>query len=129
MTNTEENIKKVKEIVLENRHTNLKELASEHNVVCGMVQHIVVVFLVMRYIEARLIQEDLTFFQKHHYKTVAEDLVSQVKNDLTFIKKIITGSETWVCKYNVKTSHQSSECHLENKLEQQQQNKITPKSL
>ena len=35
-------------------------------------------------------------------------------DDPTFIERIITGDETWVYEYNVKTVQQSSEWHAKN---------------
>ena len=66
-TNTEENVEKVKEIVLENRYVSLKELSSELNLVYGIDQNIVVDILGMRRVEARLVPKDL------QWKTPSED--------------------------------------------------------
>ena len=44
---------------------------------------ILVDILGMRRVAASLVPKDLTFVQKHHWKTVAEDIVSQAKNDST----------------------------------------------
>ena len=68
----------------------------------------------MRCIVARFVPKDLTFFQKYYRKMFTEDLISKVKNDPTFMKRIITGDKTWVHKYDVETSQQSSEWRFEN---------------
>ena len=73
VANTEENIEKMKGIVLENLHTSLREFASKLNIAHGTAQHIVVNVLGIRHVEARLIPKDLTFVQIHHLKTVAEE--------------------------------------------------------
>ena len=90
-SNTEGNIDKVKIIVLESRLTNLKELVSELNNVYGTTWHIVVDIFGMWCVTARLVPKGLTFVQKRHWKTVAEDLIFEAKNDPTFRKRIITG--------------------------------------
>ncbi|CAK9811861.1 Mariner Mos1 transposase [Anthophora quadrimaculata] len=112
--NTEENVAKAKEIVLKNRRTSLRELASELSIAYGTAQQILVDTLGMRRVAARLVPKDLNFVQKHHRKTVAADLISEARNDPTFMKRIITGDETWVYQYDMETSQQSSEWRLEN---------------
>ena len=51
-TNTEENVEKVKEIVLENRFISLRKLASELNLAYVIAQYIVVDILNMRRVTA-----------------------------------------------------------------------------
>jgi len=58
-SNTDENVKKVKEMVLENRHTSLREISSELGIAYGTAQHIVVDVLGMRRVAARLVPKDL----------------------------------------------------------------------
>lgn len=111
---TEENVEKVEKIVLENRHVSLREIASEVDISYGSAEHIVLDILGMRRVAAKLVPKDLNFIQKHHRKTVAEELISEAENDPTFMKRIITGDETWVYEYDVETSQQSSEWRFEN---------------
>ncbi|CAK9827582.1 Mariner Mos1 transposase [Anthophora retusa] len=56
----------------------------------------------------------MNFLQKEHRKAVAEDMILRVSSDFTFMKRIITGDETWVYEYDMQTSQQSSEYRLEN---------------
>ena len=112
-SNTDENVKKVKEIVLENRHTSLREISSELGISYGTAQHIVVDVLGMRRVVARLVPKDLNFVQKHHRKTVAEEMISEAQSDPTFMKRIITGDETWVYEFDMETKQQSSEWRFE----------------
>ena len=58
-------MKKVKEMVLENRHTSLKEMSSELGIAYGTAQHIVVDVLGMRRVAARLVPKDLNFVQNY----------------------------------------------------------------
>ena len=112
-SNTDENVKKVKEIVLENRHTSLREISSELGISYGTAQHIVVDVLGMRRVAARLVPKDLNFLQKHHRKTVAEEMISEAQSDPTFMKRIITGDETWVYEFDMEAKQQSSEWRFE----------------
>ena len=73
----------------------------------------VVDILGMQRVATRLVPKELNFLQKDHRKKVAEDMISQAQNDPTFMKRIITGDETWVYEYDVETSQQSSEWRLQ----------------
>ena len=83
----------MKEIVLENSYVSLNELTSELNHVYRTAQHIVVAILGMRRVAARLIPKNLIFVQRHDRKTISGDLISEAKNDPTFMKLLITGSD------------------------------------
>ena len=104
----------MKEIVLENHHTSLRELSSELIIAYGTSHHIVIDILGIRRVTARLILKDPTFFQNHHLKMGIENLISEVKNNVTFMKLIITDDETWVFEYDVGRGQQSSEKCLKN---------------
>ena len=84
-TKKKKNVEKMKEIVLENCHTNLRKLV---NLMLYMetAQFIEVYILGMRRVIARLIPKYLNFIKKYHRKTVSEFLISEGKNDLTFMK-------------------------------------------
>ncbi|XP_028047733.1 protein GVQW3-like [Monomorium pharaonis] len=111
---TDDNVEKVKEIVLENRHASLRERAGELNIAYGSAQHIMVDILGMKRVAARLVPKDLNFVQKQFQKTVAQEMISEVTDDPTMMKRIITGDKTWVYEYDVETSQQSSEWRYEN---------------
>ena len=81
----------MKDIVLESHHTSLRDLTVKLNT--PTAQHIVVDIFGVRRFANRLVPKDLTFVEKHHRKTVIEDLISAAKNP-TFVKWIITGDET-----------------------------------
>ena len=58
---------------------------------------------------ARLVPKDLNFLQIERGVEVAKGMLANVADDPTFIKRIITGDETWVYEYDVETAQQSSE--------------------
>ena len=68
----------------------------------------------MKRVAARLVPKDLNFLQKEPRVEVAKEMLANVANDLTFIKRIITGDETWVYEYDVETAQQSSEWRVKN---------------
>ena len=111
---TKENIDRIKKLVLENRRMSLRELASEVNISFKSVHNILIDILGMKRVAARLVPKELNFVQKAQRKHVAEDMVSRASTDPTFMKRIITGDETWVYEYDMQTSQQSSEWRLDN---------------
>ena len=84
--NTEGNVNKVKEIVLEKHYISLRELTNEFNFGYRTAQYIVVDNLGMRRVAARFIPKDVIFVQSHHLKMLAEDLISEVKIDPTLME-------------------------------------------
>lgn len=102
----EENIEKVKEIVLENRRVTIREIAEDIGISTGSAHTIVHDVLDMRRVSARLVPRLLNFVQKDIRKSVAEEMLAMSDND---VQRIITGDETWVHEYDVETAQQSSE--------------------
>lgn len=80
---TDENVKKVKEVVLENSYTTSKKMSSDLGIAFEMAQYIVVDVLGMRRMAVWPIPKDLNLVQKHHRKTVAEKLIYEVQSDLS----------------------------------------------
>ena len=105
----DDNIKKLKKIVLENRPVGIRKVAEALNICYGSTQHIVVHVLVMKRFAARLVPKDLNLLQKERRVEVAKEMLANVADDPTFIKRIITGDKTWVHEYDVETAQQSSE--------------------
>lgn len=111
---TDDNIDKVKEIVMENRHASLREMAQDLDMSHESVRTVLVDVLGMRRVAARLVPKELNFLQKEHRKQVAEDMLERANSDPTFIKRIITGDETWVYEFDMQTSQQASEWRFSN---------------
>lgn len=108
---TEVNIAKVKEIVTENPHSTLREIATELSVSHESIRTILTNNLGMKHVAARLVPKDLNFFQKLNRMRVAEDMLERVNSDPTFMKRFVTGDETWVYEFDMQTSQQASEWH------------------
>ena len=96
-SSTDENIVKVKEMVMENRCSSLREIALDLDMSHESIRTILVDVLGMRRIAERLVPKELNFLQNEHRKQVAEDMLEQANSDPTFMKRIITGDEIWVC--------------------------------
>jgi hypothetical protein len=52
-----------------------------------------------------LLNED----QKQNRMQISEELLARVKTDTHFLKHTITGDETWIYGYDIKTERQSSQ--------------------
>jgi len=91
---TDENIDKVKEILVNNHKLTIREIAEDLNIAYGSVQDILVNDLGFRRVAAKLVPKDLNFMQKRDRVDVAKDMICEAEFDPTFIKRIITGDET-----------------------------------
>lgn len=112
-SSTEENIKKVQEIVLDNRHSSLREIAHHLNISHESVRSILVDNLNMRRVAARLVPKDLNFLQKQYRLQISLDMLDRSNSDPTFMEHIITGDETWVYEFDMQTSQQASKWRTE----------------
>lgn len=61
------------------------------------------------YVQARLIPKELSFFQKVHWKQVAEDMLERANSYPIFMKCIVTDDLIWIYEYGIQTNHQPSE--------------------
>ncbi|XP_018311208.1 histone-lysine N-methyltransferase SETMAR-like [Mycetomoellerius zeteki] len=75
---------------------------------------IVVNDLGLRRVVAKLVPKELNFMQKRDRVDIAKDMISKAESDPTIIKRIITGDETWVYKYDTQFRHQASEWRAPN---------------
>ena len=79
------------------------------NIAYGSAQDILVNDLGLRRVAAKLVPKDLNFIQKRDRVDVAKDMLSRVDSDPLFIKRIITGDETWIYEYDTYSRNQASE--------------------
>lgn len=113
-SSTEENVDKIKEIVLENRHASVREIARDLNISRESARLVLVNQLRMKRVSARLVPIELNFLQKQYREQVASDMLERANSDPTFMERIITGDETWVYEYDTLTTQQSSEWREKN---------------
>jgi len=74
MFSADEDIDKVREMVLKNRCYSLRELVHERNISHVSVHVISVNVSSMRRIAAQLVPKELNFLQKEHHNQLAEDI-------------------------------------------------------
>ena len=73
-----------------------------------MLMDIIVNGLGLRRIAAKLVPKELNFMQKRDALS-SPKMISKAESNPTFIKRIITGDETWVNEYDMQSRHQASE--------------------
>ena len=91
------------------RKLTIKEIAEELNIAYGSAQDILVNDLGLRRVAVKLVPKDLNFMQKRDRVDAAKDMLSKVDSEPSFIKRIITGDETWIYEYDTHSRNQASE--------------------
>ena len=108
-SNNYENVQKIKDLVLENRHVTVRKLSKHLGISQGLVKLILRNVLGLKRVAVKLIPKCLNFLQKQIRVEVAKEMFEQVNNNDTFVKRIITNDKTWVWQSDVLTKQQSSE--------------------
>jgi len=101
-------------MLINNRKLTIRELAKDLNIAYGSIQDIVVNGLGLRHVAAKLVPKELNFMQKRNRVVIAKDMISKAESDQIFVKRIITGDETWVYEYDTQSKHQASEWKTSN---------------
>ena len=113
----DDNIEKVKKIVLETRRVGIREVAEALKISYESTQHIVVDVLGIKRVAARLVPKNLNFLQKELRVEFAKGMLANVAHDPTFIERIITRDEMWVYDSALReTRHESVEAIKKNSL-------------
>jgi len=108
-SSTENNINQVKEIILHNRLSSLRDIAREVHIFNESIRSILVDILGMRRVNACIVPKELNFLQKQYRQQISLDMLDHANSNATFMERIITGDETWVYEFDMQTSQQSSE--------------------
>ena len=96
---TEENIAKIRQIVLENHRLTVRSIAEQVNIDRKTVRKILTEDLDMMKVCAKMVPKDLTEEQKQRRVTICQDLLER-QDDI--LGHVITGDETWVYQYDLK---------------------------
>jgi len=88
------NVEKISQLLLQNRHISLRMLADEVNIGKDTVRKIVVEDLRKRKICSRFVPQSSTAEQEDRRIADWRDLVATVDIDLDFFRKTVTGHET-----------------------------------
>ena len=105
---SDNNVQKISQLLLQNRHLLLRMLAYEVNIGKDTVRRIVVEDLQKRKISSHFVPHSLTPEQKDRRTAACRDLIATTDGDPDFFKKIVTGNETWRFAYDPITKRQSA---------------------
>ncbi|KAA1414164.1 helix-turn-helix domain-containing protein [Nocardioides humilatus] len=106
---TEENIEAVKKMIMGNRRITIREVADDVGISFGSCQAIFKDVLGMKRAAAKIVPKLLNCEQKQRRMDISQELLNIVNDDPDFLKKVITGAESWVYGYDIVTKAQSSQ--------------------
>ncbi|XP_054709237.1 protein GVQW3-like [Uloborus diversus] len=106
---TDDNIERVRKLVRADRRTNIDTIASELGISLGSVHSILHNDLNMHRVCLHMVPKMLSPEQKEMRVTMSRDLIGMADADDSFLRKIITGDETWCFLYDSQTKRQSAE--------------------
>ena len=104
ISTTDENVEKMKEIVMNGRRITIREVADDVNISIGSCHEIFSNVLGMKRVAAKFVPKMLSFEQEQWRMLVAQESLNEVNDDAELLKRIITGDETWVYGYDVETN-------------------------
>ncbi|UYV66214.1 hypothetical protein LAZ67_4000801 [Cordylochernes scorpioides] len=111
---TPEKVDNVLELVREDRRITVREVAEEAGISFGSTQSIMKDILGVRRLNAVLVPKDLTFDQKNAWKETASLNLEATTDDPEFLKRVITGDETWIYGFDSETTQQASDWRFKN---------------
>ena len=103
---TDENVEKIKAIVLNNSKIVIREVAEEIGISCGSFGDIFSNVLNIKRVAAEFVPKLLNFQQKKHRATIAEQMLTDFADDPELLKRVITGDETWLYGYDIEMKDQ-----------------------
>jgi len=106
---TPENVESIRAAINENRRLTVQELEENLGIPRTIVSQILTEDLGRKRVAAKFDPWLLSREQKEFRAAVAQDLLETANNDPDFLKKIITGDESWVYGYDPETKTQSSQ--------------------
>ncbi|XP_018049472.1 PREDICTED: histone-lysine N-methyltransferase SETMAR-like, partial [Atta colombica] len=83
---TDENINKMREMLINNRKLTIRELTEDLNIAYGSIQDIVINGLGLRRVAAKLVPKELNFMQKRDRIVIAKDMISKAESDIHQIR-------------------------------------------
>ena len=93
--------------MLKNRRITIREVAEDVGISVGSCYDILSDVLGMRRVSAKFVPKLLNFDEKNRRMTIAQEMLNEVNEDPDFLKRVITGDESWVYGYDVETKAQS----------------------
>jgi len=100
---TPETIARIQEIILQDRRRTIRDIAEEVDVGYGTCQRVLMEELGLQRVAAKFVPRILTADQIQQRVSVCTELRQLASDDETFLSRVITGDESWVCGYNPET--------------------------
>jgi len=102
-------IAKVKIIIRNNRRLKVREIADDCGITVGSCDAILTDDPHMKRVCVKFVPRLLTDDQQEQCQTIAHDLFEHSREDVQFLKNIVTGDESWVYGSDMETKQQSSQ--------------------
>jgi len=100
---TPETVARIQEIIRQDRRRTIRDIAGEMDVGYGTCQRVLTEELGMQRVAAKFVLRILTADQLHQRVSVCTELRQLATDDETFLSRVITGDESWVCGYDPET--------------------------
>jgi len=108
-SSTPKHVETIQRLVHEDRRRTIKDIATIVNVSYGKVQTSVKSDLNMNSVGAKFVPRILTPKQKERRVAICQELRQRAVDDPSFMSRVITGDEIWVCVYDPEAKQQSSQ--------------------
>jgi len=105
----DDHVERVLAVIRGSRRLNVREVANEVSISTGSGHQILTEKIQMSRVSAKFLPFLLTDDQKENRVEISQELLANANGDKNFLKKIITGDETWVYGYDVETKMQSTQ--------------------
>jgi [histone H3]-lysine36 N-dimethyltransferase SETMAR len=122
-----EMIEKVSYFVTNNRCASLRMIEEALMINKETIRAILHEDLKKRKVCAKFVPHSLTDEQKSSRIAHCTDIISTARNDVNFLKSIVTGDETWCFQYDPKTKRQSAEWKTKNSPQAKKLRKVPSK--
>src|SRR5215469_2744024 len=110
----DDSVERVRSLVRSDCRLMLRMISSELNLNRFTIHQILTQDLGMRKVCAKMVPKNLTTEQKANWRDVCLDLLDCLEREPEFFSCIITGDESWILDYDLKTKRQSREWHTAN---------------
>ena len=111
---TDDHIAGVRDVLNSDRRLSVRLIAETVGLPKTNVYRIITEQLQMRKICAKLVPKVLTPDNKDIRLAISHEMLDRVRSDQRFLRRVITGDESWVFQYDPQTKRQSSEWHTKN---------------
>ena len=106
---TQENIDRVQELILNDRRLTVDIISDELNLSKTIVHRILTENLKMKRVASKVVPRILSDEQKKKRLDNSKEMLLKIQKNPEFLKRVITGDESWVYGYDPETKQMSSQ--------------------